>query len=76
MGWASRSSRRATPPPAARSSRFASTMPGPVLATALRGAVVADHRAPDLIRVAPKSACTSSRSCGGSGRSSANDPGL
>ena len=59
IGWASRSSRRATPRPAARSSRFASTMPGPCSDRLAARGVVADHRAPDLIRVAPIPSYTS-----------------
>ena len=49
----SRSSRRATRPPAAPSSRSATTMPKALLARLAARGVVADYRAPDLIRVAP-----------------------
>ena len=71
IGWASRSSRRATRRHAARSSRFASTMPGPCSTASPRGASwrTIAHRTSSG---SPRSRRTrATTTCGGSGRSCA-----
>ena len=71
IGWASRSSRPRDP--AARGAQLSLRFDdaGSVLRRLAARGIVADHRAPDLIRVAPSRRTRATTTCGGSGRSSA-----